>query len=132
MQDAVILANCIYEMGEATPENITTAFKEYYDERYEPVKKMMAKSKFMAAIMYGMVGDISLAAEASTWKERLIRYIMFNWVPASIKMKQFFKDNAYRPQVSYLEYVENRGTVEVLPQKPSKRYAQEKATGTEI
>ncbi|KAG0015129.1 hypothetical protein BGZ80_010032 [Entomortierella chlamydospora] len=121
MQDAVILANCIYEMGEATPENITAAFKEYYDERFEPVRKMMAKSKFMALIMYG-----------TTWKERLIRYIMFNWIPTSIKMKQFFKDAAYRPQASFLEYVENRGTGEVLPQKPSKRYAQEKAAAAEI
>ncbi|KAF9345399.1 hypothetical protein BGX26_003167 [Mortierella sp. AD094] len=116
MQDAVILANCIYEMGEATPENITAAFKEYYDERYEPVKKMMAKSKFMALIMYGM-----------TWKERLIRYIMFNWIPSSVKMKQFFKDTIYRPQASFLEYVENHGIGEVLPQKSSKRYAEEKA-----
>ncbi|KAF9345398.1 hypothetical protein BGX26_003166 [Mortierella sp. AD094] len=116
LQDAVILANCIYEMEEATPENITAALKEYYDERFEPVKKMMAKSRFMALVMYGM-----------TWKERLIRYIMCNWIPSSIKMKQYFKDTVYRPQASFLEYVENRGTGEVLPQKPSKRYAEEKA-----
>ncbi|KAF9173071.1 hypothetical protein BGX21_005666 [Mortierella sp. AD011] len=116
MQDAVILANCIYEMGEATPENITAAFKEYYDERFEPVKKMMVKSRFMALIMYGM-----------TWKERIIRYIMFNWIPDSFKLKQYFKDSAYRPQANFLEHVKVYGTDDAAPQKPSKRYAEEKA-----
>ncbi|KAG0000464.1 hypothetical protein BGZ80_010033 [Entomortierella chlamydospora] len=116
MQDAVVLANHIYEMGEATPENITAAFKEYRDERYGPAKRLMAKSKLLAILQYGM-----------TWKDRLIRYIMFNVIPDGIKMKQFYKDTMHRPQVSYLEYVEARGTGEVLPQKPSKRYAQEKA-----
>ncbi|KAG0015131.1 hypothetical protein BGZ80_010034 [Entomortierella chlamydospora] len=116
MQDAVILANCIYEMGEATPENITAVFKEYYDERYEPVKKMMAKSRFMALVMYG-----------TTFKERMFRHIIVNWVPSSTKFKQYLKDTVYRPQASFLDYVENHGTSEVLPQKPSRRYAEEKA-----
>ncbi|KAF9107381.1 hypothetical protein BGX27_008773 [Mortierella sp. AM989] len=116
MQDAVILANCIYEMGEATPENITAAFKEYQEERYPNVKHMMAKSKFMAVVMYG-----------KTWKDRVIRYIMFNWVPKGVQMKHFFKDTEYRPQANFMEYVENRGSGIVQPQKPSKRYAEEKA-----
>ncbi|KAF9173072.1 hypothetical protein BGX21_005667 [Mortierella sp. AD011] len=120
MQDAVILANCIYEMGEVTPKNITAAFKEYYDERYPRVKRMMAKSKFLALIMYG-----------NTLKERMIRYAMFNWVPAGVKMKQYFKDNAYRPQLSYLESVENHGKGAVPPQKQSKRYADVKAAAQE-
>ncbi|KAF9197640.1 hypothetical protein BGZ49_001829 [Haplosporangium sp. Z 27] len=96
LQDAVVLANCIYDMGEVTPENITAAFKEYFDERYEPVKRMMDKSKFMAMLQLG-------------------------------NMKQFLKDVAYRPQATFLEYAENRGSTPVLPQKPSKRYAEEKA-----
>ncbi|KAF9346516.1 hypothetical protein BGX26_001959 [Mortierella sp. AD094] len=116
MQDAVVLANCIYEMGEATPKNITAGFKEYYDERYSRVKRMMAKSKFMALVMY-----------SNTLKGRMIRYIMFNLIPTGVKMKQYFKDSVYRPQISFLEYVENRGKGVVPPQKLSKRYAEEKA-----
>ncbi|KAG0000468.1 hypothetical protein BGZ79_005913 [Entomortierella chlamydospora] len=124
MQDAVILANCIYEMGEVTPDNIAVAFKEYYNERYEPVKRMMAKSKFMAILQYGQASLLNFF----TWKERAIRHVVFNWVPKSIQMKQFLKDAMYRPQASFLEYVENRGTTPVLPQKSSQRYLREKAT----
>ncbi|KAF9340393.1 hypothetical protein BGX26_009003 [Mortierella sp. AD094] len=103
-------------MGEATPSNITAAFKEYYDERYEPVKKMMAKSRFMAVVMYG-----------TTLKERMFRHVIVNWISSGTKFKQYLKDTIYRPQASFLEYVENHGTVEALPQKPSRRFAEEKA-----
>ncbi|KAG0368960.1 hypothetical protein BC939DRAFT_503881 [Gamsiella multidivaricata] len=116
MQDAVVLANCIYEMGEATPQNITAAFREYYAERHAPVKRMMNKSAIMAAIQYGQ-----------TWKERVIRHVIFNWIPKKVQTGQFFKDATYRPQAAFLNYVENRGSDPVLPQKPSKRCAEEKA-----
>ncbi|KAF9438522.1 hypothetical protein BGZ76_007196 [Entomortierella beljakovae] len=120
MQDAVVLANCIYEMGPVTSENITAAFKAFYDERYPHVKRMMAKSKFMAILQYGQ-----------TLKERALRHVVFNWVPKSIAMKQFLKDAAYRPQASFIEQIENRGTSPVLPQTPSKRYLEEKSGKTE-
>lgn len=55
IEDAIVLSNCIYEMGEATPANITAAFKEYREERYPNVKKMMDKSALMAALQYGQV-----------------------------------------------------------------------------
>ncbi|KAF9343109.1 hypothetical protein BGX26_006253, partial [Mortierella sp. AD094] len=66
-----------------------------------------------------------------TLKERIIRYIMFNWIPDSFKVKQYFKDASYRPQASFLEYVEIHGTDEATPQKPSKRYAEEKAAAAQ-
>ncbi|KAF9351664.1 hypothetical protein BGX34_000425 [Mortierella sp. NVP85] len=34
LQDAVVLANCIYNMKDTRIENITTAFQDYYKERY--------------------------------------------------------------------------------------------------
>ncbi|KAF9901459.1 hypothetical protein BX616_002261, partial [Lobosporangium transversale] len=115
MQDAVVLANCIYEMGEVTPANITTAFKTYFDERYAPVKRMMNKSKFMGTLQLGQ-----------TWKERILRHIVFNWIPKRIQMEQFLKDASYRPQATFLEYIENRGVLPVTPQKVSERYAKER------
>ncbi|KAF8932601.1 hypothetical protein EDD21DRAFT_379031 [Dissophora ornata] len=118
MQDAVVLANGIYDMGEVTVNNITTVFKDFYEERYPHVKKMMAKSKIMGTIQYGQ-----------TWKERVVRFIVFNCIPKSVKAEQFIKDTAYRPQATFLEYVENRGTIPVLPQKPSKRHAAKSAQG---
>ena len=55
MQDAVVLANGIYDMGEVTTNNITTVLKDYYKERYPHVKKMMTKSKIMGTLQYGQV-----------------------------------------------------------------------------
>jgi hypothetical protein len=57
----------------------------------------------------------------------MTRRLIFNWVPKSIQTKQFFKDASYRPQIMFLPQVENRGTVAVLPQKPSKKYQREQA-----
>lgn len=34
MQDAVILANCLYDLKDNTQKSITAAFKSYYDQRY--------------------------------------------------------------------------------------------------
>ncbi|KAF9985076.1 hypothetical protein BGZ75_003370 [Mortierella antarctica] len=116
MQDAVVLANCIYEIGEVTPENITAAFKRYRDQRYSHVKKMITKSKLMGMIQYGQ-----------TWKDRLVRHVMFNWIPKKVQTEQYMKDAAVRPQACYLPQVENRGSAPVIPQEPSKRFVEEQA-----
>ena len=57
--------------------------------------------------------------------ERCIRYMVLNWVPESVKAKDFQKTAAYRPQINFLPPAPPRGTIEVLPQKPSKRYQRE-------
>ncbi|KAG9322412.1 hypothetical protein KVV02_003738 [Mortierella alpina] len=58
-----------------------------------------------------------------------MRNIMFNYLPSWAASRHFIKAAAYRPQASFLPQVPPRGTGEVLPQMPSKRYAaeQEKA-----
>jgi hypothetical protein len=58
--------------------------------------------------------------------ERIMRYILFNWVPKSLQMKQMSKDNAYRPQANFLPQTPKRGTIETLSQSPSKRIQKEK------
>ncbi|KAF9312057.1 hypothetical protein BG003_006703 [Podila horticola] len=114
MEDAVIVANCIHDIEKPTYKNIMAALKDYYRQRYPHVKYQMAKSRTMAKLLYGQ-----------TWQERLTRRLIFNWVPKSIQTKQLFKDASYRPQIMFLPQVKNRGTVAVLPQKPSKKYQQE-------
>ncbi|KFH67579.1 hypothetical protein MVEG_06311 [Podila verticillata NRRL 6337] len=37
MQDAVILANCLYDMTSVPPYNITAAFKDHHNQRHEHV-----------------------------------------------------------------------------------------------
>ncbi|KAG0206267.1 hypothetical protein BGX28_002264 [Mortierella sp. GBA30] len=61
MQDAVILANCIYEIANnATAENITVAFQDFKDQRHEPVAFQFSASKLMARVIFGQVIEVML------------------------------------------------------------------------
>ncbi|KAF9985077.1 hypothetical protein BGZ75_003371 [Mortierella antarctica] len=108
-QDAVILANCIYDMPSVTHENIMAAFKDYKNQRYPHAKYQIDKTRIMGKMLYGQ-----------TWSERLTRHLIFNWIPKRIQTEQFLKDASYRPQCTFLPFVKNRGTVPVLEQKRSK------------
>jgi len=55
MQDAVILANCLYDMTSIHPRNITTAFKDYREQRHQHVVSQYETSKLNAKLMYGQV-----------------------------------------------------------------------------
>ncbi|KAF9347902.1 hypothetical protein BGX26_000660, partial [Mortierella sp. AD094] len=60
-----------------------------------------------------------------TFFERLLRKVVLCYLPKSIQRRSMTKDLAYRPQASFLPQVPKRGTIDVLPQKPSKRYQKE-------
>jgi len=55
MQDAVVLANCLYEMKALTPLDINSALEEFKHERYTKVKEQFAASKTNAKLIYGQV-----------------------------------------------------------------------------
>ncbi|KAG0249950.1 hypothetical protein BG011_008786 [Mortierella polycephala] len=116
MEDAVVLANIIYELPSLSQNRIEAALKDYREQRYHHVKPQMDKSKFMGKIAFGQ-----------TLSDRIARHIAFNWVPKSVQTAKLMADVAYRPQCNFLPRAENRGTVQVLPQKPSKRYQAELA-----
>ncbi|KAG0208921.1 hypothetical protein BGX28_000240 [Mortierella sp. GBA30] len=116
MQDAVVLANCLYDLQSLETEDIKAAFQEYKDQRYAPVKEQYDASKMNAKIVYGQ-----------TWFERTIRYVIFNYMPKSVLMRNVTKGTALRPQAVFLPFVPNRGTCPVFSQKPSKRYMEEQA-----
>ncbi|KAI8350677.1 hypothetical protein B0O80DRAFT_457228 [Mortierella sp. GBAus27b] len=112
MQDAVILANCLYDIANnPTSENITNAFRDYQEQRMPHVRQQFDISKTMAKVIYGQ-----------TWSERLLRRIVFGYLPKSMLHKDTIKSGAYRPQCTFLPLTPNRGTYPPLPQKPSKRY----------
>ncbi|KAG0262252.1 hypothetical protein BG011_000158 [Mortierella polycephala] len=52
-QDAVILANCIYEMSSVTHENISAALKDYRSQRYPHAKYEIDKTRVMGKMLYG-------------------------------------------------------------------------------
>ncbi|KAF9963801.1 hypothetical protein BGZ65_011257 [Modicella reniformis] len=120
MQDAVILANCLYDLKSNSPKYITKAFKSYKEQRYPHAKYQMDKSKTMGKVLYGQ-----------TLSERLLRYVAFNAVPQKMQDEQFLKDTNYRPILTFMEPPENRGSGPVLPQKPSWRYQAKKKQGGE-
>ncbi|OAQ29373.1 FAD/NAD(P)-binding domain-containing protein [Linnemannia elongata AG-77] len=116
MQDAVILANHIYDIKPTSFKNIKTALDGYKAERFNDVKEQYPQSYMAAKLMYG-----------HTLKERILRHIVFNWTPNSITQKQLNKNTAYRPQANFLAQAAKRGTMATIPQQPSKRIQREKA-----
>ncbi|KAG0214005.1 hypothetical protein B0O80DRAFT_457230 [Mortierella sp. GBAus27b] len=115
MQDAVILANCLYDIAyDANDANVEASFVNFQAQRFPHVKAQFDISKTMAKVIYGQ-----------TWSERMLRQIVFGYLPQSVLHKDTIKSAAYRPQCMYLPPAPERGTCFVLPQKPSRRYEEE-------
>ena len=55
MQDAVVLANCLYEMKSLAPADIGEALDTFKDVRYTRVKAQYNASKTDAQLIYGQV-----------------------------------------------------------------------------
>ncbi|KAF9082917.1 hypothetical protein BGX27_004349, partial [Mortierella sp. AM989] len=111
MLDAVIIANSLYEIADnATYENIDSAFKEYYTERYPQAKSDLEASQRISKLVAGQ-----------TWMENLTRKIVLNYMPASLLRMAYVKSAAYRPQANFLPKIEYRGSGKVDPQKESKK-----------
>ncbi|KAH7058041.1 hypothetical protein BKA57DRAFT_448422 [Linnemannia elongata] len=110
MQDAVLLANHIYDILPTSFNNIKTALNNYKEERFDAIKDQYPQSYISAKLMYG-----------HTLSERILRQIVFNWMPKSLRNKQLAKDTGYRPQANFLPQAPKRGTLEIIPQWPSKR-----------
>ncbi|KAG0277549.1 hypothetical protein BGZ95_005751 [Linnemannia exigua] len=114
MQDATILANCLYDLEDLTSESIKQAFKDYKDQRFIQAKKQVANSQLNAKISSGQ-----------TLKEKVIRSVVLNLLPKWVHVLQFTKSAAYRPQTTFMPMIPDKGSVASLPQKPSKRYQAE-------
>ncbi|KAG0033415.1 hypothetical protein BGZ81_008501 [Podila clonocystis] len=112
--DAVVLANAIYEMGDHSAANVQAAFQQYYDERFPLAEADFYASRQAARLFAGQ-----------TWKDRSIRFVIFNMLPGFAQRQIYAKWLSYRPQLSYLPQVKKRGDGPLVEQKPSKRYASE-------
>jgi len=115
MEDAVIIANCIYELGSSTSKaDVEAALADYREQRFEHAKQQVENSNMAGKLFYGQ-----------TWVEKLIRRAVLNWMPKSFEKATLTKAVAYRPQATYLPLAPTRGTFPILPQKMSKRYEEE-------
>ncbi|KAG0042408.1 hypothetical protein BGZ83_000498 [Gryganskiella cystojenkinii] len=114
MQDAVVLTNCLYDLEDLTQASVEAALKDYREQRYDHVRVSIDNSNSKTLFLNGQ-----------TLKEKCIRYIVFHWLPQSMKDKALLKDAKYRPQLNFIPLAPKRGTGPVLPQKPSRRYEEE-------
>jgi hypothetical protein len=57
MQDAVVFANCIYNMEDASQSSITAAFQEYYRQRYPLLDAQIKHSQVVSSVLGGKVTD---------------------------------------------------------------------------
>ncbi|GJJ71417.1 hypothetical protein EMPS_03767 [Entomortierella parvispora] len=114
IQDSIILANCLYDLEDNSQKSITAAFQSYYEQRYKHAKARYDDSVLAAKVFAG-----------ATWTDRLVRTVLFNYLPESIQQLQFKAISSYRPQITFLPRVPFQGTGSVLPQLPSKRYQRE-------
>ncbi|KAG0376746.1 hypothetical protein BGX24_007292 [Mortierella sp. AD032] len=63
LQDAVVLANCLYGMKGLTPDNINEALGTFRQERFGRVKSQYKSSRTSAQLLYGQVLRL-----CSAWK----------------------------------------------------------------
>ncbi|KAF9115431.1 hypothetical protein BGX27_007806 [Mortierella sp. AM989] len=115
MQDAVILANCIYDLASNSRADVVATLEDYRQQRYAYAKDAVANSAASGKLLYGQ-----------TWFERLLRKAVFGWMPKWLEEILQNKSAAYQPQVTFLPPVPKRGTIKLIPQKESKRYQEEK------
>ncbi|KAG0054021.1 hypothetical protein BGZ83_012097 [Gryganskiella cystojenkinii] len=90
---------------------IRSAFESYYKERYPTMTSELAASQQMFRVMAGQG-----KAESST------RHMMLKMKPKWLNQNKTEFRASYRPQASFLEKVEQKGTLPVQEQKPSRKF----------
>ncbi|KAG9073173.1 hypothetical protein KI688_000960 [Linnemannia hyalina] len=109
-EDAVILANCIYDLRSTSRTDVQSAFQDYRDQRYPHAKFQYQSSKSVAKVIQGQ-----------TWFESLWRKFTLTFFSKRFEKEQNTRGLDYMPQIAFLPQVPARGTVPLLPQVPSKR-----------
>ncbi|KAF9172291.1 hypothetical protein BGX20_005948 [Mortierella sp. AD010] len=70
MKDAVVLANCIYNMKDLSDDSIKIAFASYYRQRYPEAENITKISARSTKVMFG-----------HTWSDRFVRKVILNFLP---------------------------------------------------
>ncbi|KAF9101959.1 hypothetical protein BGX27_011246 [Mortierella sp. AM989] len=105
MKDAIVLANCLYNMKDKSNRSVKAALDDYYSQRYQEAEIQLKNSASMSLVMYGQ-----------KWIQRFLRHLMLNYMPHWMLQRKFDNDLAYRPQINWLPLIENHGSGKVLPQ----------------
>ncbi|KAF9188088.1 hypothetical protein BGZ49_003981, partial [Haplosporangium sp. Z 27] len=105
IQEAIVLANCIYAMPDHSMNSIDEAFKKYVKYTYFNAEAVYNTSSAMAKILNGQ-----------KWYERAIRKVVLDYLQPLFLKSQIKKDQAFRPLVAWLPQIEKRGYGPVHPQ----------------
>ncbi|KAG0374729.1 hypothetical protein BGX24_010027 [Mortierella sp. AD032] len=108
MLDSVCLVNLLYDMEFNTPSEISKVFKRYHAKRSGLAKASIGETSQLDKVFHGQ----GLVAG-------IMRKVMFNAV-WSLSMNND-KYNNNRPQLSFLPFVEDRGSIRANRQKISDR-----------
>ncbi|KAF8936870.1 hypothetical protein BGZ58_003596 [Dissophora ornata] len=115
-EDAVIIANGIYDMTANSQEEIKALFQVYRAQRYSHAKMQVENSAVAGKLFFGQ-----------TLVENIVRKIILSYMPKWFEKSKLTKAAGYRPQATFLPLSPKRGTLTVTPQKMSKRYRKEQA-----
>ncbi|KAF9200928.1 hypothetical protein BGZ49_008840 [Haplosporangium sp. Z 27] len=80
MKDAVILANCIYNLKDDSTSSIKSAFESYYAQSFKDGETQVQNGANASKIMLG-----------HTWIQRVIRYILLSHPPYWILDREYAK-----------------------------------------
>ncbi|KAF9161710.1 hypothetical protein BGX20_002009, partial [Mortierella sp. AD010] len=106
IQDAISLANCLYSMKDSSLERISSAFGEYYRQRYD-----------RNVVKFNNSADLAKILNGQKIMERLIRSFVLKLLTHWTLRSRVRQECAYRPQIAWLPLIENRGNGPVLPQE---------------
>ncbi|KAG0285647.1 hypothetical protein BGZ96_010135, partial [Linnemannia gamsii] len=106
IQDAVVLANLIYSLPSTSSSDITTMFKEYQDERMEPVQACFKICHISSKIM------------TKGFSSAMVRFI-YRLMPGWLWRLLMGSTAKYAPLAGFLKKVELKKGVAVPDVSPS-------------
>ncbi|KAF9994970.1 hypothetical protein BGZ80_007637, partial [Entomortierella chlamydospora] len=75
-KDAVVLANCIYNMKDLSDKSTKDAFASYYRQRYPEAESVTKTSSVSTKVMFGHKRS-----------DRLVRKFIMDYMPSWLKMR---------------------------------------------
>ncbi|KAG0335641.1 hypothetical protein BG000_007353 [Podila horticola] len=107
---ALELVNLLHDIYEDSQEEISQVFEKYYEARHSAGVAAVDASHQMGFLLHrkGVLADLS-------------RYVFLHWIPNWVIQLGTDKMNEYRKQISFLPYVEVKGTFRSKVNKPSRK-----------
>ncbi|KAF9314650.1 hypothetical protein BG003_003941 [Podila horticola] len=104
IQDAICLGNWINTLPKTiSTKELRIVFQDYLAERLPIAKENFAKSQFFASL------------KENTWTAMGLRFMVYN-IPEFLHRKVLVKMMENRPQLSFLPYVKDEGSVPAMSQ----------------